>query len=283
MTPPERFEQTPLPIPWTESYNERRQEVLLTAVRDRSLIASFASCSELPAGYGRGIDERCVEYPWLLSQLPPGPARLLDAGSTLNNALLLDVPQVAEKTLHIVTLEPEADAFWQRGISYLYEDLRSLPIRDNTYDIVVSISSLEHVGCDNTFYTQNPAHVEARPQDFELAARELIRVLKPGGLLLVTVPYGVYQFHGAFQQFDRNCLARLEDATERALSRLLVFYRYTRDGWRLSTAEQCDGSEYVAWVAEYMKSRVWPDPGPEPDDAAAARAVACMAIRKARN
>ena len=232
-------------------------------------------------GYGRGIDERCVEYPWLLSQLPPGPARLLDAGSTLNNALLLDVPQVAEKTLHIVTLVPEADAFWQRGISYLYEDLRSLPIKEKTYDIVVTISSLEHVGCDNTFYTGDAAHVEKRPEDFVLAARELVRVLKPGGLLLATVPYGVYQFHGAFQQFDRECLATLIASMDRAASRSLVFYRYTRDGWQVAAQEACDGSRYVAWVAEYMRTRQWPAPGREPDDAAAARAVACLAFRKA--
>jgi SAM-dependent methyltransferase len=180
-----------------------------------------------------------------------------------------------------VTLAPEPECFWQRGISYFYEDIRSLPLKDDVYDIVVSVSSLEHVGCDNTFYTHTAAHVERRLDDFVPAAQELVRVLKPGGLLLATVPFGDYQFHGAFQQFDRECLSRLEAAMGPAASSAQVFYRYTHDGWQRSTDADCAGSQYVAWVAEYMKTRRWPDPAPEPDDAAAARAVACLAMRKA--
>ncbi len=270
----------PLPIPWTEEYLRRRHRTLEAAVHDADLIARFASGSPLPPGHGRGLDERSVEYPWLLSQLPRGPARLLDAGSTLNNALVLDVPLVAEKTLHIVTLAPEGECFWQRGISYLYEDLRSLPMMNDVYDVVVSISALEHVGCDNTFYTQDAEHAECQPGDFIHAVQELVRVLKRGGLLLVTVPFGAYEFHGAFQQFDRDRLSKLEAAIGSVTSRSLVFYRYSRDGWQVSRDVECADCHYVAWVAEYMRARHWPNPAPEPDGAAAARAVACLAIRK---
>jgi SAM-dependent methyltransferase len=273
-------EPEPLPIPWTAAYQTRRERTLQAAVHDRDVIARFASRSLLPSGYGRGLDERCVEYPWLISQLPPGPCRLLDAGSTLNNVLMLDVPSIADKALHIVTLAPEAECHWQRGISYFYEDLRSLPMKDGVYDVVASISALEHVGCDNTFYTRSAAHAEERPEDFIAAARELVRVLKPGGLLLVTVPFGVYEHHGAFQQFDRAHLATLEAAVGATASRALAFYRYAAEGWQLSTDAESADARYVSWVAEYMRTARWPDPPLEPDGAAAARAVACLAVRK---
>jgi hypothetical protein len=140
-----------LPLPWTKDYQERRDRTLREAVTDAELRARFASRAPLPAGYGCGLDERCVEYPWLLAHLPPGPGRLLDAGSALNHEFLLERDALAAKRIHVVTLAPEAQCFWGRGVSYVFEDLRALPFRDGTYDIVVSVSTIEHVGCDKHY------------------------------------------------------------------------------------------------------------------------------------
>ena len=153
----------------------------------------YAPCSSLERPLRRptrsGSTSDASRFPGFLSQLPAGDALMLDAGSSLNHALLLDDPSVAEKRLHIVTLTPEQECFWQRGISYVFDDLRALPFKDALYDIVVSVSTLEHVGCDNRFYTgRSPS--EERLDDFLAAAKEMTRVLKPGGLLLLTVPYG---------------------------------------------------------------------------------------------
>lgn len=61
------------PRPWSKEYIERRQETLWRIVRDEALLADFAARRPLPAGHGSGLDERCVEYPWVLSALRPGP------------------------------------------------------------------------------------------------------------------------------------------------------------------------------------------------------------------
>ncbi len=271
-----------LPVPWTPAYLELREKMLQSAVHDQELIARFARGASLPNGYGLGLDERCVEFPWLLAQVPAGPARMLDAGSSLNHALLLDMPLLAEKRLHVVTLAPEEQSFWQRGISYVFEDLRSLPFKDACYDIVASISTLEHVGCDNRFYIGGKASPEARPDDFVLAAREMNRVLKPGGLFLLTVPYGTYQFLGAFQQFDRRRLSTAEDSLGPATRISESFFRHSQHGWQRATAQDCAECVYVAWVAEFMRTGQWPDrPRLEPDYAANARAVACVSMIKA--
>jgi hypothetical protein len=88
------------------------------------------------------------EYSWLLAHLQSGPEIFLDAGSALNHAFILEQPVLEKKKLHILTLAPESNCFWQKGISYLYHDLRSIPIRDGYYDAIVGLSTLEHVGCD---------------------------------------------------------------------------------------------------------------------------------------
>ena len=100
--------------------------------------------SHLPRGYGRGFSERAVEYGWAAAQDPRGA--VLDAGSALNHRVVLEhlLPRVASLT--IVTLAPETPSFPELGVGYVYGDLRLLDIPTDTYDAVICISTLEHVG-----------------------------------------------------------------------------------------------------------------------------------------
>src|SRR5437879_7694562 len=116
--------------PHTEGYTIYKEQLLRRTLRDGNLIDRFRDKRSLPPEFGVGIDERCVEYPWLISRLPVASGRLLDAGSTLNFALLLDLPALQNKMVHILTLAPERECFWQRGVSYIFHDVRDIPIRD---------------------------------------------------------------------------------------------------------------------------------------------------------
>jgi len=87
-----------------------------------------------------------------------------------------------------------------------------LPIRDNTYDAVVSISTLEHIGMDNSRYTSNDRYREKIADAFVVAVGELRRVLKFGGHLFITVPYGKYQNVGWLQQFNSELIDQLKSA-----------------------------------------------------------------------
>src|SRR4051794_31947923 len=49
---------------------------------------------QLPDGYGRWLDERIIEYPWLFSRLSSGPGKLLDAGSILNHHFIISHPKL---------------------------------------------------------------------------------------------------------------------------------------------------------------------------------------------
>ena len=51
-------------------------------------------------------------------------------------------------------------------------DLRKLPFADNSYDVIISDSSLDHY---------------SNSSDIEVAIRELFRILKPGGSLVITM------------------------------------------------------------------------------------------------
>jgi len=182
-----------------------------------------------------------------------------------------------------LTLAPETNCFWNKGISYLFEDLRWIPIRDAYYDTIVCLSTLEHVGCDNTFYIGQSAYKEQRSEDFLIAMQELARVLKPGGTLLLTVPFGAYRHFGSFQQFDSQLLSRAVAAFGETSGMSVNFYRYTVQGWDIASEEECANCQYVDWLVEVRSGAPWPtSPRREPDLAAAARAVACVKLTKTR-
>ncbi len=269
-------------IPWSPGYGEARAQFLRQVLDDPARLDAFRELGRLPEHYGFGFDERCVEYPWLFSQLHAEPEILLAAGSVLNHDFILDQPLFQRKKLHILTLGPEDNCFWHKGISYLYDDLRDVPIRDDYYDTIVCLSTLEHVGYDNSFYKKDKAAREQRADDFVLAIQTLRRILKPGGSLLLSVPFGAYRQFGTFQQFDQDLLVRAIAAFGKARKVTQTFYRYDVNGWQVASAADCAASEYVGWVAEVWLRRQWPEPLPvEHDRAAAARAVACVCLTKA--
>lgn len=269
-------------IPWTSTYNEYQKYVINRSITDNSLLEIFKKNELLPVNYGVGVDERCVEYPWLFVNLPEDAKSILDAGSALNHEYILNQPIFQNRNLTIMTLSPEESCFWSKGISYIFSDLRDIPIRDDYYDVIVCISVLEHIGLNNTIFTNNSRYNENNSRDFILAMKELRRILKPHGTLLLSVPYGVYTHLGMQQQFDRKLLTDVIEAFGETDKVIESFYRYNADGWQQATGNECEGCQYVEWI-----SRVWEKCAPlpksvpiEPDLAAAARAVACVLLVK---
>jgi SAM-dependent methyltransferase len=191
---------------------------------------------------------------------------MLDAGSALNHDHVLDrlLPRV--EALHIVTLVPEKRAFTERGVSYVYEDLRKLPYRDGYFDAVACVSTLEHVGMDNRLYRSDlPPAADPQPEA-DRALAELTRVLTVGGRLFVTVPYGAAEDHGWFRQYDRRGVEALCATPGLDVHELRIF-RYSAAGWQIGDLTAAAGARY----RDYQK-----DPRPVTDRAAAARAVACL-------
>lgn len=192
----------------------------------------FAYDSRLPAGYGRGLAERAVEFGWALAQAPSGS--VLDAGSTFNHPFALDALLPRVERLTITTLAPEPMSYPERGVTYLYEDLRELACADDTYDNVLCVSVLEHIGMCNTKYGVDAPAVADPQQEALRAMRELARVTRSGGSILLTVPYGLPEDNGWMRAFDEGSLADLIEASG-AGHHLTWCYRDTHAGWMRTT------------------------------------------------
>ncbi len=167
-----------------------------------------------------GTDERPVEIPWCLARYA-GERRVLDVGSAfaepayLAGLLGLGAPELTGVDLVGVDVP---------GLSGVQADLRDLPFDDGAFDITIAISTLEHVGRDNTQY----GLAAERGDSLDAALRELRRV---SARLLVTVPTGagellpeqaVYEPGEWIDRFERAGLTVWEDE----------LYELGDGGWR---------------------------------------------------
>src|SRR5262245_37915321 len=94
-----------------------------------------------------GTDERVVEIPWVLSRLVPS-GRVLEVGYAFAEVAYLAALLRAGVELVGVDLA-ERDV---EGMERLVADVRSLPLPDGSVDQALLVSTLEHVGADNTGY-----------------------------------------------------------------------------------------------------------------------------------
>ncbi|OQA78595.1 MAG: hypothetical protein BWY32_01915 [bacterium ADurb.Bin243] len=253
-------------IPWSEGYNVYKKRFILKAIE------SDLNFDRLPQGYGYRIDERAVEYPWLFSRLNDGFEYLLDAGSFLNFDYILSNSKMKNKKIFISTLAPESSSFWNKGISYIYEDLRRTCYRDALFDTIVCCSTLEHVGLDNTMlYTGDTEKNENKTRTYLNVISEFKRILKPGGRVFITVPYGKNLNFKWFQVFDG---AMIDDAVKTfdGSSASISYFIYKNDGWSMCEKTAADGNEDFFDI--HTSSKYYPD------YLAFSRAIACVELKK---
>jgi len=183
-------------------------------------------------------DERAIEIPWCLARYD-GEKRVLDVGYAFAEpAYLTGLAALGARELVGVDLA-EAEV---PGLRSVVADVRSLPFEDGAFDLVLCVSTLEHVGRDTEAYAVDAARAD---DGDEAALRELHRVVAPGGRLLVSVPTGVEHDQGwQVQRPPAEWTARFER------SGWLVFedelYLHDGEGWRTATPAEVEGAAYGA-------------------------------------
>jgi SAM-dependent methyltransferase len=129
------------------------------------------------------FDERPIEIAWTLGRYR-GEQRILDVGYAFAEPVwLAAVLALGARELVGVDLA-ERDV---PGIRTVGADVRQLPFPPRSFDVVFCVSTLEHVGGDNTRYDLGAEHDPDAPLE---ALRELRRVTTRGGKIFLTVPVG---------------------------------------------------------------------------------------------
>jgi SAM-dependent methyltransferase len=259
-------------VAWSEGYIEYKFNEIEKNINNKNLLDTIRE-NKLPTGYGYRIDERVVEYPWIMAHLQSNSGKLLDAGSTFNFDCIVSFPLIQQKELYIHTYYPESPNFNEKRISYIYGDLRELPYKDAFFDEIVSQSTIEHIDMDNSIYGYDIRHTDGERKSYEYlkAIEEMLRVLKNGGTLLLTFPYGKFENHGFFQQLDAEMLAHILLLLDNKGNSLLHFFRYTSEGWIGCSQEDC--KDVVSFNPHTNR-------GKGEDGAAHCRSICCIKFKK---
>jgi SAM-dependent methyltransferase len=182
-----------------------------------------------------GTDERVVEIPWVLSRLV-AQGRVLEIGYAFAEPAY--VAALLRSGVELVGLDlAERDV---DGMERITADVRATPLPDRSVDQVLLVSTLEHVGADNTGYG---LPVEDDPGSRTSALRDLARILRPGGSLLVTVPLGAPGDHGWFRLDDVRGWTGLFTSAGLFVEEQEA-YELTDEGWRAAPAFEADGVGY---------------------------------------
>lgn len=185
----------------------------------------------LPEPFARALPERVLELLFVELIYQPG-AKVLDIGHAnamlCHRTLLSELPEPRNLT-GIDIADPVYDTrpIYQQSVK---ADITAHPFHDGEFDQIWCISTLEHFGMDNSVYTH------AFKRDISLAAealREMTRMLKPGGHMLITVPYGRFEDHGWHITYDDDHWARLLEPLRKNHEVKEWFFRHTfKAGWR---------------------------------------------------
>ncbi len=252
--------------PWSFGYNAYKWRMIEKYLKNNAF-----NEGNLINKYGFRIDDRIIEYPWLLSRIPHEKGNFLDAGSTLNFELILDQPALRSKKIFISTLAHEENCYWFREISYIFEDLRNCCYKDNFFNWIACISTAEHIGLDNNLlYTTDPSKKENNPKSYLMTIKEFYRILKPGGILFITLPFGKRINRGWFQVFDDQMIDELISAFGPS-SVIETHFRYLPSGWQKSSRDQ---SRNATCFDIHQQSEY------DLDFAAFARGIVCLEMRK---
>ena len=176
-------------------------------------------------------DERAIEIPWVLARYD-GEARVLDIGTAFAEPMYVEgLAELGAPELVTVDLAEPATVL---------ADVRDLPFEDNRFDVILCVSTLEHVGRDNKVYDVDAPREE---HGDEAALRELRRVLARDGRLLVSVPTGVHDDQG--WQVQREPLAWIE-LFEHTGFTVYEDELYVRgdDGWRTASLAEANAATY---------------------------------------
>lgn len=137
-------------------------------------------------------NERIIEIPWVFSQLDfKKKGKVLDIGWLESTVAV----SLATAGFEVTGVDLRAGELHHPNLTSIAGDICKTSFAANTFDYVILLSTLEHIGLDTTY-----GSVEESSTD-QKAINECLRVLKPGGKLLLTTPVAKRSHQDSFMRW----------------------------------------------------------------------------------
>lgn len=127
--------------------------------------------------------DRDIEYSWVVAHIPDGGGLALDFGSGPGWMALA----AARKGFQVTALDmmPVRWFYVHPGLTFVQGDILRPLFPPEHFDLIINVSAIEHVGISGRYDV-----VAANPDGDLEAMAALKRVLRPGKLMLLTIPIG---------------------------------------------------------------------------------------------
>jgi predicted SAM-dependent methyltransferase len=206
------------------------------------------------SGRSKMWGERTVEVPWFLSKLKAG--NVLDIGS----AESCYVNEVLELGATKLTLNDVRDFNTHQDnskVNCVIGDIRTKdPAELGKYDNVLCISTLEHIAL--TAYDQG----REVPEDWSAfypqkdAFRHMMKFVKRGGQMIVTIPYGKYEDSGWVIVYDKGMIDELKEGFKIVEETYFTLTDRENDTWRKVKEAQCPAKGMDSWGGQMRANSV---------------------------
>ena len=151
------------------------------------------------------FSEQTLEYPLLYQAIEPGVGRILDFGCVENILPMI----LCNLGYHVTGLDFLPYPFQHPNFRFIQHDIMSWEPVANEFDMVISVSTMEHVGLG---YSGDPLQQQGGDQ---IAATKLWQALRPGGKLYVTLPAGKPHVQRGYRTYDEARIRQLFPNIER--------------------------------------------------------------------
>lgn len=224
-----------LPQPWSRAlgkllYGPRLATGHVNTRREfaEEPIIERLSLSAAPLDHiGDGSSERVIEVPWVIRRVTElNPSRMLDVGTAFAPMIYKWLLVRQAPTIETVDL---ADATVP-GLQNHVADIRELPFADDTFELATCISTLEHIGMDNTQYS-----LESGGAGDVQALKELGRVARR---VLVTTPCGRATDMPHQRQYSPERFRRAAADAGLEVERLDLFAHTPGAGWSPASEDE---------------------------------------------
>lgn len=127
------------------------------------------------------IDERIVEYPFVYQNLGLEKGKVLEVGCWGSRLPI----ELASQGFDVYGVDIVKYPLSHPNFTFVQADICKMPFQNNFFDVVIAVSTVEHIGLGDPSYG-DPKY----PNGDKKAIKEMTRVLKIEGTVIITVPFG---------------------------------------------------------------------------------------------
>ncbi len=186
--------------------------------------------------------ERVVEVPLILSSIPKNKSlKILDIGCRYS-ILAIQLASLGHK---VDGIDINSYNLKHPNFNFKRQDIIKSGFKENTFDIVISLSTLEHIGLGR-YGDQLDKEADTK------VVKEVSRILSSNGRLLLTVPFGNKGVTPWYRVYDFPSIEKLLKDNGFKIDGM-KFYREQEKGYWIPTtleeASKIDSSSYAKAMA----------------------------------